>query len=630
MLCLEPPYLHFPFSTASNTTTFTKSKLAHAREQKINIDLAHSEEQHHLEPSLVDRPPTSIKIIRVRNTGGQRTRIKFIPPAADSCFRLITNKKGYIYPGECETVQVEFRCISWAPVQDTFSVLSSEMDKLTVKLIAFPALQDIQIPHQFEFGMLSINQTKEKFINIPNKTNVDFNYLVEIVEELPSNCFSISPMEGVLKANSDTLVTIMFKPFKLCRAHCVFTIRTNQFAFIPLQCKAMGDAQLLSHSILPSIGMHIPIKTVYNRSKEIRENRIIAIKDSKHPFLPARLPKPLDCIAQPNSLIALNDQAVSLHYTFDEELHAREELQRRKHLSMFVCIGEDVDCETFANVEHNQKLQSVSTKHSSDTLSTPDIIRSYITSSQDTILSNMRIQTSDVKHSYDSLVISPSEQPNARLGWLFIKAGWKIIYQTRASKRIRLLKASQGNEPEWYSQSKKNPSYLDARLERVVASIPSKPTDFRYTPLKTYDTPIMDIIPFARSVVVPNVKSKYAERMGYKRDITLEETSVVQVTLPLIQFEKTVSKPVLKKEPASIKIMGITDPPFGSIFNPLPGIEPTHAQTSSIYDEASLHHIFHSQKIFNLESYERLTLVESRLKQVCLDMSIGFYDSDLV
>ncbi|EGF80238.1 hypothetical protein BATDEDRAFT_25109 [Batrachochytrium dendrobatidis JAM81] len=486
MLCLEPPYLHFPFSTASNATTFTKSKLAHAREQKINIDLAHSEEQHHLEPSLVDRPPTSIKIIRVRNTGGQRTRIKFIPPAADSCFRLITNKKGYIYPGECETVQVEFRCISWAPVQDTFSVLSSEMDKLTVKLIAFPALQDIQIPHQFEFGMLSINQTKEKFINIPNKTNVDFNYLVEIVEELPSNCFSISPMEGVLKANSDTLVTIMFKPFKLCRAHCVFTIRTNQFAFIPLQCKAMGDAQLLSHS-----------------------------------------------------LIALNDQAVSLHYTFDEELHAREELQRRKHLSMFVCIGEDVDCETFANVEHNQKLQSVSTKHSSDTLSTPDIIRSYITSSQDTILSNMRIQTSDVKHSYDSLVISPSEQPNARLGWLFIKAGWKIIYQTRASKRIRLLKASQGNEPEWYSQSKKNPSYLDARLERVVASIPSKPTDFRYTPLKTYDTPIMDIIPFARSVVVPNVKSKYAERMGYKRDITLEETSVVQVTLPLIQFEKT-------------------------------------------------------------------------------------------
>ncbi|KAH9276858.1 hypothetical protein BASA83_000369 [Batrachochytrium salamandrivorans] len=408
MLCIEPPYLHFPFDKVPNlspTETDQNKVLTKYNHQEILSSTALTS----LSSSIVYTPhsistqeyPALIlsKTIRVRNIGPRRTRIKLLPLQPDSHFRLVTNKKGYIYPGDYETVNIEFICTSWKSVQDVFYIESSEMDKMSVQLFAFPALLSLDISRRFGFGTSLVNKPKTKTMRLPNNTDVDFDFQILIQEEQPLNSFSIWPMDGVLRAKSETVVTVTFMPFIL------------------------GHAQ-------SQVQPHYDNTASQNQS------------------------------------------------AFDEELNSRAEIQRRKTLCMFVCIGEDRPLETNVNTESGIWSESCNGSRDIETVSSLKCQVSVDSPPRTTTCSTVRIQAPTIEPGYVPQISFSNDRPDQRLARLFTKAGWRVIRRIRATKRIQTLKASKGDDPECIPQSEVcTPSVL-TQIEQTIASIPMEIHDY--------------------------------------------------------------------------------------------------------------------------------------------------------
>ncbi|KAH6569243.1 hypothetical protein BASA50_002840 [Batrachochytrium salamandrivorans] len=488
MLCIEPPYLHFPFDKVPNlspTETDQNKVLTKYNHQEILSSTALTS----LSSSIVYTPhsistqeyPALIlsKTIRVRNIGPRRTRIKLLPLQPDSHFRLVTNKKGYIYPGDYETVNIEFICTSWKSVQDVFYIESSEMDKMSVQLFAFPALLSLDISRRFGFGTSLVNKSKTKTMRLPNNTDVDFDFQILIQEEQPLNSFSIWPMDGVLRAKSETAVTVTFMPFILGHAQCVFSIQTSQYAFVPIQCQATGDAQLLPQSrILPDIVTHQQQSKDTKKTSTSPLNPVHCAKDDKHyPFHQTKkvpLNKIIPAQVQPH----YDNTASQNQSAFDEELNSRAEIQRRKTLCMFVCIGEDRPLETNVNTESGIWSESCNGSRDIETVSSLKCQISVDSPPRTTTCSTVRIQAPTIEPGYVPQISFSNDRPDQRLARLFTKAGWRVIRRIRATKRIQTLKASKGDDPECIPQSEACTPSVMTQTEQTIASIPMEIHDY--------------------------------------------------------------------------------------------------------------------------------------------------------
>nr|KAJ3421468.1 hypothetical protein HK105_003418 [Polyrhizophydium stewartii] len=249
LLSIEPPYLHFPFSAISTHASIPADggipdrgasptqPGASAPDQAtpalpVPLISVLSPDLGNADPSVVPqehpsaaahtpavmlpnphasagtddrrddtatRAPVAVvftKTLRVRNTSTERTRLQFRGPPPDSGFHIVTHKRGYIYPGECETVEIEFSPGSWEHVQEILLVSSSIAPTIPVQLHGFPALLDLRIPQHLAFGRQSLHQKCSKTIMLPNSTGVDFEFQISVAEEQPFNCFSVWPREG--------------------------------------------------------------------------------------------------------------------------------------------------------------------------------------------------------------------------------------------------------------------------------------------------------------------------------------------------------------------------------------------------------------------------------------------------
>ncbi|KAH9254382.1 hypothetical protein BASA81_007665 [Batrachochytrium salamandrivorans] len=239
-------------------------------------------------------------------------------------------------------------------------------------------------------------------MRLPNNTDVDFDFQILIQEEQPLNSFSIWPMDGVLRAKSETVVTVTFMPFILGHAQCVFSIQTSQYD--------------LCRSNVKPLGMH-------------------------NSFHTAQVQPHYDNTASQNQS------------AFDEELNSRAEIQRRKTLCMFVCIGEDRPLETNVNTESGIWSESCNGSRDIETVSSLKCQVSVDSPPRTTTCSTVRIQAPTIEPGYVPQISFSNDRPDQRLARLFTKAGWRVIRRIRATKRIQTLKASKGDDPECIPQS---------------------------------------------------------------------------------------------------------------------------------------------------------------------------------
>eukprot|EP00842_Homolaphlyctis_polyrhiza_P000727 jgi/Hompol1/1655/HPOL_001381-RA len=141
-----------------------------------------------------------------------------------------------------------------------------------------------------------------------------------------------------------------------------------------------------------------------------------------------------------------------------------------------------------------------------------------------------------------------SIRPDVRLSRLFVIAGWKIMYQLRADKRIKLLKASQGNEPEWYTTTRSTATSEPAGATTVPASDPQiKPykntqTDYLYTAAKEYEVPLIDVMTFARPAPIPMMQPRYSDKMGYTPMAPQKDPTLLSIEMPEVVFTKKTKK----------------------------------------------------------------------------------------
>ncbi|KAI8927162.1 hypothetical protein BC831DRAFT_453517 [Entophlyctis helioformis] len=647
---------------------------------------------------LTPSPPrvTFRKTLKVRNTGTERTRLQFRPLPSESGFRLIAHKKGYIYPGEYETVEIEFTPQSWEHVQETLFVSSSIAPMARVELHGFPALLNMRLPPRLVFGAQTLFQRRSKTIMLKNDTFVDFEYQVTVVEEQPPNCFGIWPSDGVLRANANTPVTITFMPLTLCKAYMVMSVKTNQFGFVPLQCRVTGTGELFpprvggqpadtvnpggldENAVEGRLEAHASadqLRSVESSPSPFRVGAIAAgaaaaaeqsavqpggsrdlasvrsaaqsqqppsISSSPLPLVPVAISKqsPAEESDKVRGKKASSTAAVAvevlhdpLHSTdFEEQLQARMDLLRRKDLCRFVCIGEDAQLESQSSEPGAGSLASASDAPVAHLQNGKQQLDACVAWTPPTVTtaSQVRIKVPELESRQPPMPV-PTERPDQRLSRLFVRAGWTVIYRLRASRRLQHLKSSGGMErPPTKSQSKPAVSYLNQRLARAKP-VSGEPQDYRYAPSKTYETPMVDILSFARPMPVDLVTPSYAERMGYKPIKHVPESTTIKIELPGISFdEPSAGKQQVKEERASIKMIHVADPPLASIFNPLPGVETMRMPHMIINDETSPHYIFHSQHAYNLSHYAKMAALETDLKQMCFDMSAALQDVNAV
>nr|KAJ3421467.1 hypothetical protein HK105_003417 [Polyrhizophydium stewartii] len=121
------------------------------------------------------------------------------------------------------------------------------------------------------------------------------------------------------------------------------------------------------------------------------------------------------------------------------------------------------------------------------------------------------------------------------------------------------------------------------------------PQDYRYAPLKMYETPLLDVASYARPAPVECMRPLYAERMGYKPIKYVDQSTVLKIEMPPISF-------------ASVEAMRV--------------------EHISLHDETSPHYIFHSQNAYNLGLFGKVAATEVDLRQMCLDMSAALHDAE--
>ena len=103
---------------------------------------------------------------------------------------------------------------------------------------------NLTIPTKIHFGHTALYQSKLKKIVINNPIPVDFDFQIQVKNELPPNYFSVSPFRGTIKGCQDTVIYITFVPLTLCQAKLEFQFSTSEYGFRPIYCVAYGVGEL--------------------------------------------------------------------------------------------------------------------------------------------------------------------------------------------------------------------------------------------------------------------------------------------------------------------------------------------------------------------------------------------------
>eukprot|EP00792_Barthelona_sp_PAP020_P006764 TRINITY_DN3069_c0_g1_i1.p1 TRINITY_DN3069_c0_g1~~TRINITY_DN3069_c0_g1_i1.p1 ORF type:complete len:820 (+),score=150.91 TRINITY_DN3069_c0_g1_i1:799-3258(+) len=178
--------------------------------------------------------------VSIVNNSHHRQRIQILEPTSSN-FSLHTRLKTFIAPHLSQQITVIFKPTDYRYFYDCFRV-KTETEELTVHIHGYPTTNSVDIPKRLDFGVVAVGTTADRTFDLTCSVPLDFEFRINMQ---PSPVFAISPMKGIIPANSSTTVTIKFTPVEYKTYHHSFSLETSEFNSVPTTIPLTGSCSPL-------------------------------------------------------------------------------------------------------------------------------------------------------------------------------------------------------------------------------------------------------------------------------------------------------------------------------------------------------------------------------------------------
>lgn len=179
--------------------------------------------------------------LRIINASNESQRMHIIPPSSED-FQIQYQKNEMLVPGMYLEVNVIFNPKSHEYKHDAIRIHSQSSSNLIVPIHAYLKI-DIgsSFPSKINFKPTVVGHSSQKIFPITNPTEMDFDFQIQCLEK--HNAFSIEPSSGVIPANGQMLINVVFTPLEYCTTCAKIQILVSQFNAQPFYCTLMGSSE---------------------------------------------------------------------------------------------------------------------------------------------------------------------------------------------------------------------------------------------------------------------------------------------------------------------------------------------------------------------------------------------------
>ncbi|XP_067649334.1 cilia- and flagella-associated protein 221-like isoform X1 [Haliotis asinina] len=178
----------------------------------------------------------SFKIV---NASSDVLRMHIIPPQT-KYFYIKYSKSERMVPGLTLDCTVEFIPDEWRYYYDCIRVNCPGEENLVVPIHAYPVMSTKDFPHHFSFSPVPVGHKMSEVFPLYCGAPVDFEFQITYIQ--PSVAFHISPMSGIVPANSKAEVTVTFMPREFHTVQAKIQLTISQFNSAPIICTFSGHS----------------------------------------------------------------------------------------------------------------------------------------------------------------------------------------------------------------------------------------------------------------------------------------------------------------------------------------------------------------------------------------------------
>ncbi|XP_046335996.1 cilia- and flagella-associated protein 221-like isoform X2 [Haliotis rufescens] len=185
---------------------------------------------------LQKKQTRSFKIV---NASSDVLRMHIIPPQS-KYFYIKYKKLERMVPGLTLDCTVEFTPDEWRYYYDCIRINCPGEENLVVPIHAYPVMSTKDFPHHFSFSPVPVGHKMSEVFPLYCGAPVDFEFQITYIQ--PSVAFQISPMSGVVPANSKAEVTVTFMPREFQTVQAKIQLTISQFNSKPILCTFSGHS----------------------------------------------------------------------------------------------------------------------------------------------------------------------------------------------------------------------------------------------------------------------------------------------------------------------------------------------------------------------------------------------------
>ena len=262
------------------------------------------------------------QVVRIRNISGVTKRLHVLPMKT-SFFRILYHKRGKVAPGMAEEVLITFTPNEWRYYYDRIRIHSDD-ENIMIPVHAFPTVAPVTgpplhysdlgvgndmgyFPTKIDMGRCQLNAMVTREIPILCDVPVEFEFNIKVL--VPHADMNVSPLEGVVPAEGQAVITFSYKPSIMATAQMTIEINISQFGFKPVRCTVIGSTG-------PATVRDATVKTL---TQELQQSGKVGPKFNFECYAP--VPKPSE--GRPD-LFAVHDYAKG----FQEKLVALREQRK--------------------------------------------------------------------------------------------------------------------------------------------------------------------------------------------------------------------------------------------------------------------------------------------------------------
>lgn len=206
-----------------------------------------------------------IKMLKLINISSEVMNIHIIPTQTKH-FQTTYTKKYRLIPGLAYTLKVGFCPDEWRYFYDCIRIHCKGEENLLIPVHAYPVIDDLHIPPHIDLSAVPLGQRVCHAIPLRCSCPIDFEFQVFVIQ--PHEAFSIHPLTGVIPANGEVKIAVIFSPVQYETSQVTIQLVISQFNTKPYLCTITGSCAphlALSH-LEKKLGHGDALPAEYKRS----------------------------------------------------------------------------------------------------------------------------------------------------------------------------------------------------------------------------------------------------------------------------------------------------------------------------------------------------------------------------